>query len=126
MVANAGKMLTLARLAAGLSLQWKQLENCIRAIYNEFLKFMKFVNVNSLHLPSHNHPTAMVRVLDCIECSGPRTFLRDGFPCVRYTNHYFLTGAIDWIAISWIGLQLFNPSHMSSSTLFYTAWFPGP
>jgi len=38
---------------------------------------------------------ACCRVLDCIECSGPRTFLRDGFPCVRYTNHYFLTGAID-------------------------------
>ena len=37
----------------------------------------------------------MVRVLDCIECSGPRTFLRAGFPCVRYTNHYFLTGATD-------------------------------
>ena len=37
-----------------------------------------------------NYP--IIRVLDCIECSGPRTFLRDGFPCVRYTNHYFLTG----------------------------------
>ena len=43
-----------------------------------------YIIVDCLHL--------IFRVLDCIECSGPRTFLRDGFPCVRYTNHYFLTG----------------------------------
>ena len=53
---------------------------------------------NEMFAPSKLSPSCnipMFRVLDCIECSGPRTFLRAGFPCVRYTNHYFLTGATD-------------------------------
>uniref|UniRef100_A0AAF5PRM5 Succinate dehydrogenase assembly factor 2, mitochondrial n=1 Tax=Wuchereria bancrofti TaxID=6293 RepID=A0AAF5PRM5_WUCBA len=30
------------------------------------------------------------RVLPCIECRGPRTFLRQ-VPCIKYTGHYFLS-----------------------------------
>ncbi|VDM98000.1 unnamed protein product [Thelazia callipaeda] len=30
------------------------------------------------------------RVLSCIECRGPRTFLRQ-VPCIKYTGHYFLS-----------------------------------
>jgi len=50
---------------------------------------------------------ACCRVLDCIECSGPRTFLRDGFPCVRYTNHYFLTALLYSILLGFLGLDRF-------------------
>ncbi|KAF4529639.1 hypothetical protein B566_EDAN011480 [Ephemera danica] len=31
------------------------------------------------------------KVLPDIECSGNRTFLRDGVPCIRYSGHYFAT-----------------------------------
>lgn len=47
------------------------------------------------------------RVLDCIECSGPRVFLRDGFPCVRYTNHYFVTTLLYSILLGFLGLDRF-------------------
>jgi len=50
---------------------------------------------------------ACCRVLDCIECSGPRTFLRAGFPCVRYTNHYFLTALLYSILLGFLGLDRF-------------------
>ena len=48
---------------------------------------------------------ACCRVLDCIECSGPRTFLRDGFPCIRYTNHYFVTTLLYSILLGFLGLD---------------------
>ena len=50
---------------------------------------------------------ACCRVLDCIECSGPRIFLRDGFPCVRYTNHYFVTALLYSILLGFLGLDRF-------------------
>jgi len=50
---------------------------------------------------------ACCRVLDCIECSGPRAFLRAGFPCVRYTNHYFLTALLYSILLGFLGLDRF-------------------
>ena len=51
---------------------------------------------------------ACCRVLDCIECSGPRTFLRDGFPCIRYTNHYFVTTLLYSILLGFLGLDRFD------------------
>lgn len=50
---------------------------------------------------------ACCRVLDCIECSGPRTFLREGFPCIRHTNHYFLTTLLYSILLGFLGLDRF-------------------
>jgi len=50
---------------------------------------------------------ACCRALDCIECSGPRTFLRDGFPCIRYTNHYFVTTLLYSILLGFLGLDRF-------------------
>jgi len=47
------------------------------------------------------------RVLDCIECAGERTFLREGFPCVRYTSHYFLTTLLYSILLGFLGLDRF-------------------
>lgn len=54
-----------------------------------------------------SHGKACCRVLDCIECSGPRTFLRDGFPCIRYTNHYFVTSLLYSILLGFLGLDRF-------------------
>ena len=50
---------------------------------------------------------ACCRVLDCIECSGPRVFLRGGFPCIRYTNHYFVTTLLYSILLGFLGLDRF-------------------
>jgi len=50
---------------------------------------------------------ACCRVLDCIECSGPRTFLREGFPCIRHTNHYFVTTLLYSILLGFLGLDRF-------------------
>jgi len=50
---------------------------------------------------------ACCRALDCIECSGPRTFLRDGFPCIRYTNHYFVTTLLYSILLGFLGFDRF-------------------
>lgn len=53
------------------------------------------------------HSKACCRVLDCIECSGNRTFLRDGFPCIRYTNHYFVTSLLYSLLLGFLGLDRF-------------------
>merc|ERR1719244_66004 len=38
--------------------------------------------------------SASCTVLDDIECFGKRTFRRDGFPCIKYSGHYFLTSLL--------------------------------
>jgi hypothetical protein len=53
------------------------------------------------------HSAACCRALDCIECSGPRTFLRPGFPCIRYTNHYFVTSLLYSFLLGFLGLDRF-------------------
>ncbi|XP_026736520.1 TM2 domain-containing protein CG11103 [Trichoplusia ni] len=47
------------------------------------------------------------KALDGIECSGPRGFLRDGFPCVRYSGHYFTTTLIYSILLGFLGMDRF-------------------
>lgn len=47
------------------------------------------------------------RALDCIECKGKRTFLRDGYPCIKYTNHYFLTTLLYSVLLGFLGLDRF-------------------
>jgi len=47
------------------------------------------------------------RVLDCIECKGKRTFLRHGYPCIRYSNHYFLTTLLYSVLLGFLGLDRF-------------------
>lgn len=47
------------------------------------------------------------RALDCIECKGSRTFLRDGYPCIRYSNHYFLTTLLYSVLLGFLGLDRF-------------------
>ncbi|KAG7298870.1 hypothetical protein JYU34_017325 [Plutella xylostella] len=47
------------------------------------------------------------RVFDHIECYGIRSFLKDGFPCVRYTGHYFTTTLIYSILLGFLGMDRF-------------------
>jgi len=47
------------------------------------------------------------RALDCIECKGKRTFLRHGYPCIRYSNHYFLTTLLYSVLLGFLGLDRF-------------------
>ena len=53
------------------------------------------------------HTKVCCRVFDCIECTGPRTFLRDGYPCIRYSNHYFLTTLMYSVLLGFLGLDRF-------------------
>lgn len=46
-------------------------------------------------------------VLPDIECYGPRQFLRDGFPCIKYSNHYFTTTLIYSILLGFLGMDRF-------------------
>jgi len=46
-------------------------------------------------------------VLPGIECYGPRTFLKEGFPCVKYTGHYFTTTLIYSILLGFLGIDRF-------------------
>ncbi len=54
-----------------------------------------------------NKTRVCCRALDCIECSGNRTFLRGGFPCIKYSNHYFLTTLLYSVLLGFIGLDRF-------------------
>ncbi len=47
------------------------------------------------------------RALECIECRGSRTFLRRGVPCIKYTNHFFLTTLLYSILLGFLGLDRF-------------------
>ncbi|XP_063362687.1 TM2 domain-containing protein CG11103 [Cydia amplana] len=50
---------------------------------------------------------AQCKPLEGIECYGPRTFLREGFPCVRYSGHYFTTTLIYSILLGFLGMDRF-------------------
>ncbi len=54
-----------------------------------------------------NKTKVCCRALDCIECTGNRTFLRDGYPCIKYTDHYFLTTLLYSILLGFLGLDRF-------------------
>lgn len=47
------------------------------------------------------------KALDGIECCGNRSFPRDGFPCVRYSGHYFTTTLIYSILLGFLGMDRF-------------------
>ncbi|KXJ71693.1 TM2 domain-containing protein CG11103 [Aedes albopictus] len=46
-------------------------------------------------------------VFESIECFGPREFMRDGFPCVKYTDHYFVTTLLYSILLGFLGMDRF-------------------
>lgn len=46
-------------------------------------------------------------VLGDIECYGDRTFFRKGVPCVKYTEHYFVTTLLYSILLGFLGMDRF-------------------
>lgn len=46
-------------------------------------------------------------VLPDIECYGNRTFWRYGLPCIKYTDHYFVTTLIYSILLGFLGMDRF-------------------
>lgn len=50
-----------------------------------------------------------------IECFGNRTFRKDGFPCIRYTNHYFLTTLLYSILLGLAGADRFCLGHIGAA-----------
>lgn len=46
-------------------------------------------------------------VLPDIECYGNKTFWREGFPCIKYTDHYFVTTLIYSILLGFLGMDRF-------------------
>lgn len=47
-------------------------------------------------------------VLGDIECYGQRTFKRDGFSCVKQSDHYFLTTLLYSILLGFLGMDRFS------------------
>ncbi|XP_005089072.1 TM2 domain-containing protein CG11103 [Aplysia californica] len=50
-----------------------------------------------------------------IECYGNRTFLRDGFPCIMYNNHYFVTTLIYSVLLGFLGMDRFCLGHTGTA-----------
>lgn len=46
-------------------------------------------------------------VLPDIECFGPRTFFKEGVPCIRYSGHYFATTLLYSILLGFLGMDRF-------------------
>lgn len=46
-------------------------------------------------------------VLDKIECFGNRTFLKEGVPCVKYSDQYFTTTLLYSILLGFLGMDRF-------------------
>lgn len=53
------------------------------------------------------HTRIQCTVYPDIECYGARTFFRDGEPCVRYTDHYFVTTLIYSMLLGFLGMDRF-------------------
>lgn len=47
-----------------------------------------------------------------IECFGNRTFTRSGFPCIKYTSHYYLTTLLYSILLGLAGIDRFCLGHV--------------
>jgi len=47
------------------------------------------------------------RALDCIECRGPRVFLREDVPCISHSSHYFTTTLLYSVLLGFLGMDRF-------------------
>jgi len=54
-------------------------------------------------------------VLSGIDCYGARTFLRDGFPCIKYSGHYFLTTLLYSMLLGFLGMDRFCLGHTGTA-----------
>jgi len=54
-------------------------------------------------------------VLASIQCFGPRTFMKDNFPCIKYTGHYFVTTLLYSILLGFLGMDRFILGHTGTA-----------
>lgn len=54
-------------------------------------------------------------VLPGIQCSGPKQFLKDGFPCIKYSGHYFLTTLLYSVLLGFLGMDRFCLGHTGTA-----------
>ncbi|XP_042906131.1 TM2 domain-containing protein 2 [Parasteatoda tepidariorum] len=54
-------------------------------------------------------------VLSGIECYGDRTFLKEGFPCIKYSGHYFLTTLLYSVLLGFLGMDRFCLGHTGTA-----------
>ncbi|XP_076317300.1 TM2 domain-containing protein 2 amaretto isoform X2 [Tachypleus tridentatus] len=54
-------------------------------------------------------------VLHGIECYGNKSFLKGGFPCVRYTGHYFTTTLLYSVLLGFLGMDRFCLGHTGTA-----------
>ncbi|XP_064630457.1 TM2 domain-containing protein 2-like [Lineus longissimus] len=59
--------------------------------------------------------SVMCRVLTGIECYGERAFLKDGFPCIKYNGHYFVTTLIYSVLLGFLGMDRFCLGHTGTA-----------
>ncbi|KAG0715371.1 TM2 domain-containing protein CG11103 [Chionoecetes opilio] len=58
---------------------------------------------------------ASCTVLQGIECCGDRQFFRDGFPCIKYSGHYFVTTLIYSVLLGFLGMDRFCLGHTGTA-----------
>ncbi|XP_060082438.1 TM2 domain-containing protein CG11103-like [Ylistrum balloti] len=54
-------------------------------------------------------------VLPDIECFGNKTFIREGFPCIKYNGHYFVTTLIYSVLLGFLGMDRFCLGHTGTA-----------
>ncbi|XP_052772270.1 TM2 domain-containing protein 2-like isoform X3 [Mya arenaria] len=57
----------------------------------------------------------MCIVLQGITCHGNRTFQKDGFPCIKYEGHYFVTTLIYSVLLGFLGMDRFCLGHTGTA-----------
>ncbi|XP_064603218.1 TM2 domain-containing protein 2-like [Liolophura sinensis] len=50
-----------------------------------------------------------------IECYGNRSFFREGFPCIKYNGHYFLSTLIYSVLLGFLGMDRFCLGHTGTA-----------
>ncbi|CAG2122069.1 unnamed protein product [Medioppia subpectinata] len=54
-------------------------------------------------------------VLDGIQCLGDKSFWKDGFPCVKYSGHYFVTTLLYSLLLGFLGMDRFCLGHTGTA-----------
>ncbi|XP_023221099.1 TM2 domain-containing protein 2-like [Centruroides sculpturatus] len=54
-------------------------------------------------------------VLLGIECRGRRSFMKEGFPCIKYSGHYFVTTLLYSVLLGFLGMDRFCLGHTGTA-----------